>query len=66
MASLLECIERNITALQVHDGLVVSHTKAKQAAEIMMRQFEAQTGQTTVVLTPLTRFPIRRAPKSPL
>lgn len=60
VASILECIERNITALQVHDGLVVSHTKAKQATEIMMSQFEAQTGQTTIIPVSPVRLPRTR------
>ena len=57
---LLECIERNITALQVHDGLVVSYRRETQAAQIMMDKFNAHTGQTTFVHSTAVRLLLNR------
>ena len=46
---LLTCIDRGIVALQIHDGLLVKHSKAAEVRQIMLDKFEARHGQTTVV-----------------
>lgn len=41
---LLQCIERDIVALQVHDALIMPQSKAEAVKAIMLETFERHTG----------------------
>jgi hypothetical protein len=46
---LLRLIEEGVTALPVHDGLLVAQSKAERARDVMLECFRAQTGLDGVV-----------------
>ena len=51
MDAVLKCIDQKITALQIHDGVLVKHTRASEASQIMADTFEEHTRQQTMVTT---------------
>lgn len=59
---LLECIDRGVVALQIHDGLLVAHSKVKEVQQIMLDKFQARHGQKTVV-TSSAPYLLRRPSK---
>ena len=57
---LLRCIDRNITALQIHDGMVVSFRHANALSRIMLNVFHEHTGHEATVNSTATSMPLRR------